>query len=250
MNTSQPDISIVVPMKNESENVGRLVQDIETACAAFAFEIVLIDDGSTDDTADVIRGLQETRPHLRLIQHPTSGGQSSAVHSGVQVASAPIICTMDGDGQNPPSNVPNLVAPLLKDDPELGLVAGQRVGRQDTLSKKWASKFANGLRSAILKDDTRDTGCGLKAFRRDAFLEIPYFNNMHRYLPAMFKAYGWKVAHEDVTHAARMAGRSNYSNLQRAWAGIHDLIGVSWLIKRAKRARPMPERRPDATGQE
>jgi len=250
MNSSQPAISIVVPMKNESENVGPLVQDIETACAAFDHEIILIDDGSTDDTADVIRRLQDTRPHLRLIQHPTSGGQSSAVHSGVHAARAAIICTMDGDGQNPPSNVPNLVAPLLADNPRLGLVAGQRVGRQDTLSKKWASKFANSLRSAILKDDTRDTGCGLKAFRRDAFIEIPYFNNMHRYLPAMFRAYGWDVAHVDVTHAARMAGRSNYSNLQRALAGIHDLIGVSWLIKRAKRARPIPETHPGHAGQE
>ena len=243
MSASVPTLSIVVPMKNEADNVGPLVADIEAACSAFPFEIILVDDGSTDATADVIRDMQKTRPNLRLIQHPASGGQSSAVHSGVHAALGTIICTMDGDGQNPPSNVPNLVQPLLDGPQTLGLVAGQRVGRQDTMSKKWASRFANWLRQKLLNDDTRDTGCGLKAFRREAFLQIPYFNNMHRYLPAMFKAYGFDVAHVDVTHAARMAGSSNYTNFQRALAGIHDLIGVSWLIKRAKTARPMPEER-------
>ncbi|MEL7301945.1 MAG: glycosyltransferase family 2 protein [Pseudomonadota bacterium] len=237
------ELSIVVPMKNEAENVGPLVDAIEAACAGQRFEILLVDDGSTDGTAEVIRGLQETRPALRLLQHGVSAGQSAAVHSGVTAAKAPIICTMDGDGQNPPSNVPALVAPFAEGDPSLGLVAGQRVARQDTVWKLWASKAANVLRGWLLNDETRDTGCGLKAFRREAFLALPYFDHMHRYLPALFKAHGWRVAHVDVSHAARLAGTSNYTNLARALAGAYDLIGVAWLIKRRKKAAPLPESR-------
>ncbi|MEM9435526.1 MAG: glycosyltransferase family 2 protein [Pseudomonadota bacterium] len=236
-----PDISIVVPMKNEAENVTPLVAAIEAACGPLQYEIVLVDDGSDDGTARAIGGLMETRSQLRLVRHARSGGQSAAVHSGVLAARAPIICTMDGDGQNPPENVPSLVAPFAAEDTDLGLVAGQRVARQDNVWKLWGSKFANALRGWLLKDDTRDTGCGLKAFRRDAFLELPYFDHMHRYLPALFKAHGWRVDHVDVTHAARMAGASNYNNLGRALAGIHDLIGVAWLIKRRKKIRPLPE---------
>ena len=236
-----PDLSIIVPMKNEAENVGPLVAAIEAACGAFEYEIVLVDDGSDDATAVTITELQETRPHLRLIQHKASAGQSAAVHSGVHAARAALVCTMDGDGQNPPENVPALIAPFTEGDEALGLVAGQRVARQDTVWKLWASKFANALRGWILNDNTRDTGCGLKAFRRDAFLELPYFDHMHRYLPALFNAYGWRVAHVDVTHAARMAGASNYTNLSRAIAGVYDLIGVAWLIRRRKKARPLPE---------
>ncbi|MEL6610368.1 MAG: glycosyltransferase family 2 protein [Pseudomonadota bacterium] len=236
-----PDLSIVVPMKNEADNVAGLVADIETACAGMTFEIILVDDGSDDSTAEVVRDLQAERPHLRLLQHPQSAGQSAAVHSGVHAARADLICTMDGDRQNPPENVPALIAPFAGGNPDLGLVAGQRVDRQDTKAKLLASRLANAIRGWLLNDATRDTGCGLKAFRRDAFLDIPYFNNMHRYLPAMFTAYGWRVAHVDVTHAAREAGTSNYTNFGRFLAGIYDLIGVTWLIKRRKRARPLPE---------
>ncbi|MEM9349160.1 MAG: glycosyltransferase family 2 protein [Pseudomonadota bacterium] len=236
-----PDISIVVPMKNEAQNAGPLVEAIEGACEAFEYEIVLVDDGSDDGTAGIVEGLMETRPRLKLVRHASSGGQSAAVHSGVCAAQATIICTMDGDGQNPPENVPALIAPFTTGATDLGLVAGQRVGRQDSVWKLWASKFANALRGWLLNDDTRDTGCGLKAFRRDAFLELPYFDHMHRYLPALFKAYGWRVDHVDVTHAARIAGVSNYTNFGRALAGMHDLIGVAWLIKRRKKARPLPE---------
>lgn len=234
-------VSIVIPMKNESENVDALITDIARACSELdAFEIIVVDDGSTDDTADRVRAMAAGLPQLRLVQHPQSGGQSAGVHSGVLAATAPIICTLDGDGQNPPSELPKLFTPLLQDTTgRLGLVAGQRVNRQDTASKRWASKFANTLRAWILHDGTRDTGCGLKGFRRDAFLRLPYFDHMHRYLPALFKRDGWEIALVDVAHRERQGGRSNYNNFQRALVGVSDLIGVAWLIRRRKKAQPL-----------
>ncbi len=243
MPESRPEFSIVVPMKNEADNVAHLVAEIEAACAGRSFEAIFVDDGSDDGTADAAQALG--KPWLRIVQHPRSAGQSAAVHSGVTAARAPVICTMDGDGQNPPAEIPNMVAPLLSDTPP-GLVAGERQGRKDTASKRWASKFANGLRGWMLKDGTRDTGCGLKAFRREDFLRLPFFNHMHRYLPALFKAYGLSVMHLPVSHAERHAGASNYTNLQRALVGIVDLFGVMWLIRRAKRVSPEETRWPDA----
>jgi len=239
---SRPEFSIVVPMKNEAENVAHLVAAIEEACAGRDFEAVFVDDGSDDGTADKAEGLG--KDWLRIVRHPRSAGQSAAVHSGVTAARAPVICTMDGDGQNPPAEIPRMVAPLLDADPP-GLVAGERQKRQDTLSKKLASRFANGLRSRLLKDGTRDTGCGLKAFRKDDFLRLPFFNHMHRYLPALFNAYGMEVRHLPVSHAGRHTGRSNYSNLQRGLVGAVDLFGVMWLTRRAKRVAPHETRWPD-----
>ena len=234
-------ISIIAPMKNEAENVEALVREIAESCAAIApFEVILVDDGSDDGTGDVITGLMGEFPWLRLLRHPQSAGQSAAVHSGVHAATGTVICTLDGDGQNPPHEIPNLAAPFLDDDcpDDLGLVAGQRVDRDDTWSRRAASRFANDLRSWLLNDGTRDTGCGLKAFRRDAFLELPYFNHMHRYLPALFTRDGWAVAHVDVSHRAREAGRSKYSNIGRALVGLYDLFGVAWLIRRRKTQKP------------
>lgn len=242
MAESRPEFSIVVPMKNEAENVGHLVAAIEAACAGRSFEAIFVDDGSDDGTAEAAAALG--KPWLRIVRHPRSAGQSAAVHSGVMAAQAPIICTMDGDGQNPPSEIPNMVAPLFSDAPP-GLVAGERQGRKDTASKRWASRFANGLRGWMLKDGTKDTGCGLKAFRREDFLALPFFNHMHRYLPALFKAYGLRVQHMPVSHEERHAGASNYTNFQRALVGIVDLFGVMWLIRRAKRVRPEETRWPD-----
>lgn len=237
-----PAVSIVVPAKNEKDNLPDLIRDIQAAFDGHSeeIEIIIVDDGSDDGSLEVLQAMLTEMDNLRLLAHPQSGGQSSAVHSGTRAARGRFVCTLDGDGQNPPKELPNLVAPLLAADApsDLGLVAGQRVNRQDTLSKKWASKAANAIRSFILKDKTRDTGCGLKAFKRQAFLELPYFDHMHRYLPALFSMNGYSVAHVDVTHRPRGAGRSNYSNFQRALVGLVDLFGVAWLIRRRKKARP------------
>ena len=234
-------LSIISPMHNEAENVAALIREIEEVRAHLpASELILVDDGSLDDTAQRIADLMAGRPWLRLIQHKRAAGQSAAVHSGVLAARGALCCTLDGDLQNPPSQLVPLCAPLLAEGAAatLGLVAGQRQGRQDSWSKKLASRAANALRAYVLNDATRDTGCGLKAFRRAAFLELPYFNHMHRYLPALFVRHGWAVAHVDVTHRPRIEGRSKYTNLQRAFVGIWDLLGVAWLIRRSKTARP------------
>lgn len=232
--------SVVIPIKNEAESLTQLIEEIETACRPLGeFEVIAVDDGSSDETLVRLIALAATRPQMRVLHHATSGGQSAAVQSGVQAAQAPIICTLDGDGQNPPDQLPGLLAPLLAPDAPaaLGLVAGQRRQRKDSLGKRLASLAANRIRGALLRDGTRDTGCGLKAFRREAFLQLPYFNHMHRYLPALFSRDGWTVAHVDVTHRPRLAGRSNYSNLGRALVGIYDLVGVVWLLRRRKTAR-------------
>ncbi|NSX56578.1 glycosyltransferase [Parasulfitobacter algicola] len=232
-------VSIVIPMKNEAGNVETVLAEIAEHCTDVAYEVIIIDDASTDGTADAVRALKAVHPTVRLLQNTHSGGQSAAVHSGVNAALADIICTLDGDGQNPPCEIPKLYQPLLADqNGKLGLVAGQRIDRQDTTSKRAASKLANSLRKRILHDGTRDTGCGLKGFRKDAFLELPYFDHMHRYLPALFKCNGWDIALVDVSHRERGAGRSNYSNIQRAFVGVFDLMGVAWLIRRRKKAHP------------
>jgi glycosyltransferase involved in cell wall biosynthesis len=235
-----PWLSIVVPLKNEAENLAFVTEGIAEACADLVpFEVVLVDDGSTDDTAARVLELRARFPMLRLVRHGASAGQSAAIHSGVGLARGAVICTLDGDGQNPPAEIRKLVARLQGTafPPGFALIAGQRVGRRDTLSKRWGSRAANGIRSWLLKDGTRDTGCGLKLIRRDVFLGLPYFDHMHRYLPALVARDGWQTLHVDVAHAPRHAGRSNYANLGRALAGIYDLVGVTWLIRRRKKAR-------------
>ena len=233
-----PRFSIVIPCRNEAGNISPLIGGIDAACAPLGpFEVIVVDDGSTDDTGTIVGRMAETRPWLRLLRHAQPGGQSAAIHNGAIAARAPVIATLDGDGQNPPEELPKLLVPLLDGRADLGLVAGQRVARQDRASKKLASKLANGLRARVLRDDTRDTGCGLKAFRRDAYLALPFFNHQHRYLPALFARDGWRIAHVDVAHRARVTGKSNYSNLQRGLVGISDLAGVAWLMRRRKTVR-------------
>jgi len=228
-----PRFTIVVPMLNEAENVARLADEIAEACASVGpFEAIFVDDGSTDGTAGRIAELQRQWLWLRVIRHTVTCGQSAALRSGVIAARASIVCSIDGDGQNPPTEIPKLVAPLFDGNGRLGLVAGQRVGRQDKLSKRLASRFANRLRATILHDDTRDTGCGLKAFPRGVFLALPFFDHMHRYLPALVRREGYEIALVDVGHRARGAGASKYTNIGRAFVGVLDLIGVWWLLRR------------------
>jgi dolichol-phosphate mannosyltransferase len=237
--TSQtPILSIVIPMRNEAENAEALLAEIASVGPQLPeYEVIAVDDGSDDGTGEVLARCAAFDTRLRVLRHPRAAGQSAAVHSGVLAARGTLCATLDGDGQNPPAELPALVAPLLAAGAgRIGLVAGQRVGRQDTLSRRLASRLANGLRARILRDGTRDTGCGLKAFRREAFLRLPYFDHMHRYLPALFRRDGWEVALVDVSHRPRSAGRSHYTNLNRALVGIHDLIGVAWLIRRRKKA--------------
>ena len=230
-----PRFAVVAPMLNEAENVERMVREIAEACTPTGpFEAIFVNDGSTDATADRIAELRVEFPWLREVRHAKPCGQSAAVRSGVLAAAAPIVCTIDGDGQNPPAEIPSLVAPLLAGTEGVGLVAGQRVDRQDTASKKIASRLANRLRAAILRDNTRDTGCGLKAFPRDVFLSLPFFDHIHRYLPALVKREGLDVVLVDVSHRARDGGTSKYTNFGRAMVGLTDLIGVWWLLRRRK----------------
>ena len=241
LDCSLPIVSVVVPMLDEAENLSPLIMAIFNVLAPFCrFEVVLVDDGSKDETRAIALDLAGRFGGIRVIGHDSSAGQSAAIHSGVTAARAAIIATLDCDGQNPPENLTSILAPFLAAHPpsRLGLVAGQRVGRKDSYSKLVASRFANKIRSVVLRDGTRDTGCGLKAFRKDAYMALPFFNHQHRYLPALFSRDGWQVAHVDVTHAPRLHGKSKYGNLGRALVGITDLAGVAWLIRRRKTATP------------
>jgi glycosyltransferase involved in cell wall biosynthesis len=233
----RPRLSIVVPVKNEALNIAALLQEIEQACAPVTpFEVIYVDDGSTDSTGAELARARTGRAWLRVMKHETSCGQSAAVRTGVFAAAAPIVATLDGDGQNDPAFIPALVAALEAGGPGTGLAAGQRVGRKDGAYKKWQSRIANGVRGRILRDGTRDTGCGLKAFRREAYLALPYFDALHRFMPALMKREGYAVAHVDVVDRPRHAGRSNYGLFDRLWVGIVDLAGVWWLIRRRRRA--------------
>ena len=198
-----------------------------------SFEIIYVNDGSTDRTETELTRLMASRPWLRQIRHETACGQSAAVSSGVIHARAGIVVTLDGDGQNDPAFIPALLEAITK-TPHIGLVAGQRVGRQATGFKRFQSLFANAVRSVVLRDGTRDTGCGLKAFRRDLFLRLPYFDGLHRFLPALVRREGYAIGYVDVVDRPRRAGTSNYGMWDRLWIGILDLIGVWWLIRRRR----------------
>jgi dolichol-phosphate mannosyltransferase len=233
---ADPAVSVVVPVRNEAGNVAPLVDEIVCALGdERAFEIVYVNDGSTDATADELKALMGSRPYLRQVRHAQSCGQSAAVRTGVAAARAPVVVTLDGDGQNDPAFIPALLKALDAGAPKIGLIAGQRVGRKDTGFKKFQSRIANAVRNAVLRDGTRDTGCGLKAFRRDVFLRLPYFDGLHRFLPALVRREGYGIGYVDVVDRPRRAGMSNYGLWDRLWVGILDLAGVWWLIRRRKR---------------
>ena len=237
-----PHLSVVVPVFNEQDNVAPLVHEITAALRPVAgpgsdFEIVYVDDGSSDGTLAALRALKAAVPELRVIRHLSQSGQSTAIRNGVKAARGTWIATLDGDGQNDPADIPRLLAQRDRAAPAVKLFAGWRVDRKDTGSKRWASKWANAIRSRMLHDATPDTGCGTKLFEREAFLDLPHFNHMHRYLPALMQGAGWQTLSVAVNHRARSTGVSKYNNLNRALVGISDLLGVAWLIKRGKVAR-------------
>jgi len=242
MSTS-PHLSVVVPVFNERDNVATLVHEITAALRGReprdggSFEIVYIDDNSRDDTLAVLQALKADVPELRVIHHVTQSGQSTAIRNGVKAARGEWIATLDGDGQNDPADIPKLIAMRAGSANEVKMFAGWRVNRQDSGSKRWASKWANAIRARMLRDDTPDTGCGIKLFERAAFLELPHFNHMHRYLPALMQRAGFRTVSVPVNHRARSTGVSKYNNLNRALVGIADLRGVAWLIRRGKVTR-------------
>jgi glycosyltransferase involved in cell wall biosynthesis len=236
-----PAVSVVVPVRNEAENVAPLADEIAAALSGrWSFEVIFVNDGSTDDTALALGRLMAERPWVRQINHAASCGQSAAVRTGVSAARAALVATLDGDGQNDPSFIPALVR-ALEGGAKVGLVAGQRVGRRDSGFKRLQSRIANAVRGAILRDGTRDTGCGLKAFRRDTFLALPYFDALHRFLPALVRRDGYEIAYVEVIDRPRRHGRSNYGFWDRLWVGILDLAGVWWLIRRRKRVPRIAE---------
>jgi dolichol-phosphate mannosyltransferase len=232
--TATPQVSIVVPVFNEEDAAAPLAREIAAAFAGGAFEIVFVDDASTDATRASLVGLAGEIPGLRVLTHRRNAGQSRAIRTGVLAARAPIVVMLDGDGQNDPADAPALAGALAAGPPGLGLIGGERVSRRDTRAKRWASWAANAVRRALLNDGAADTGCGLKAFRRDAFLRLPYFDNMHRYLPALFLRDGHDIAFRPVSHRARRGGRSKYTNLGRLWPSLSDIVGVLWLRARAR----------------
>lgn len=229
-----PEISVVVPVHDEQGAAGPLAREIAEAFKGRKFEMVFVNDASKDATLAELEALKAELPMLRVLNHARNAGQSRAVRSGVMAARGPIIVTLDGDGQNPPADAPKLADALIAAGPEVALVGGVRAKRQDSEAKRWASKWANGLRKRLLNDDADDTGCGLKAFRRDAFLRLPYFDHIHRYLPALMIREGYQNRFMDVGHRHRETGRSKYTNLGRLWAAFSDLAGVMWLRTRSR----------------
>ncbi len=231
-----PALSVVVPVFNEQDNIPPLLAEIAAALRGRTdFEIVYVDDSSKDGSLAALTRAKADYPELRIVRHLSQSGQSTAIRNGVKAARGVWIATLDGDGQNDPADIPKLLAMRDESPAAIKLFAGWRVNRQDSGSKRWASKWANAIRSRLLRDDTPDTGCGIKLFEREAFLDLPYFDHMHRYLPALMQRAGWQVKSVPVNHRARGTGVSKYNNLNRALVGIADLRGVGWLIKRARR---------------
>ncbi|RDI99061.1 glycosyltransferase [Dyella solisilvae] len=230
-----PQLSVVVPVFNERDNIPPLLAEIAAALRGrIDFEIVYVDDDSSDDSVAVLAAEKPSYPELRIVRHLTRSGQSTAVWNGVRAARSPWIATLDGDGQNDPADIPKLLASRDSAQPGVRLFAGWRTTRRDSFNKRISSKIANAVRSRMLQDSTPDTGCGLKLFDREVFLRLPYFDHMHRYLPALVKRAGFQSTSVPVGHRPRTAGTSKYGMLDRLWVGIADLRGVAWLMRRGK----------------
>jgi len=234
---SLPELSVVVPVHNERDNLAPLIDEIVAALRGLiAFEIVYVDDCSRDDTVAMLAAQQARVPELRVLRHLSQCGQSTAVRNGVKAARGSWIATLDGDGQNDPADIPRLLAERARAAPEVRLYAGWRTKRNDDALKRVSSKIANAVRSRLLRDATPDTGCGIKLFDRAVFLDLPYFDHMHRYLPALMQRAGYRTLSVPVNHRPRSAGVSKYGMWNRLWVGISDLRGVSWLIRRSRRS--------------
>lgn len=246
-------ISVVLPAMNEAGNIGRLVRETyEVVPSDILAEVIVVDDGSDDATPDEIKSLilQGEFPRLRYLRHAQRSGQSTALRTGILAANSPVIAQMDGDGQNDPRDITKLLALLAEphtDGP--ALVGGVRTERKAEGSKRLASKAANWIRDAVLRDNCPDTGCGIKVYWRDAFLLLPFFTSIHRYLPALFQTYGHQVAYAPVTDRPRQAGKSKYSNIVRALVGLYDLIGVSWLRRRTRHPKTVEDLAVPADGE-
>ena len=236
-----PDISVVVPVHDEAGAAVDLARDIARAFEGRSYEMIFVNDASRDSTLAELIAAKAELPTLRVLSHQSNSGQSRAVRTGVMAARAAIVVTLDGDGQNPAHDAPRLVDALVAAPPEVALVGGVRAKRQDTGAKRWASRWANRVRKRLLRDDADDTGCGLKAFRRDAFLALPYFDHIHRYLPALMIREGWQNRYLDVDHKHRETGRSKYTNLGRLMDSLSDMLGVLWLKSRARRPGSVAE---------
>jgi dolichol-phosphate mannosyltransferase len=230
------ELSVVVPVCNEAENVEPLAREIDAALAGRSYEIIFIDDGSTDETVSNLMKLKSALPALRVLRHSFRSGQSAAVATGVRAARGPWVATLDGDGQNDPADIPKLIA--ARDSAEgrgVQLFMGnRRASRKDTAFRRLQSTIANGVRGGLLGDDTPDTGCGIKLFSRDVFMDLPRFDHMHRFLPALFQRHGARVISVPVSHRQRTRGTSKYGMLNRLWVGIVDICGVMWLRRRYK----------------
>lgn len=230
-----PQLSVVVPVFNERDNIPPLLEEIAAALRGQAdFEIVYVDDDSSDDSRAVLAAQKARFPELRVLHHLARSGQSTAVWNGVRAARGAWVATLDGDGQNDPADIPRLLAARQSAAPDVKLFAGWRTNRRDSFNKRISSKVANAVRSRMLRDATPDTGCGLKLFEREIFLRLPYFDHMHRYLPALVKRAGFASQSVPVGHRPRTAGTSKYGMLDRLWVGLADLRGVAWLMRRAK----------------
>jgi len=227
---------VVVPAYNEAENVGDLASEIHAAIGHMPYEMIFVDDNSTDDTRKVLQGLKDNYPALRVLTHRANAGQSRGIRTGVIAARALIVATLDSDGQNDPADIPALYKQLTRADaPDtLAMVGGRRVKRQDSWRKKVGSRIGNGVRRRLLKDKADDTGCGLKVFSRPAFLYLPFFDHMHRYIPALMLREGYEIEFCDVNHRPRAFGESKYTNFGRLRVSIADLRGVMWLNRRSR----------------
>ena len=228
------EISLVVPVCNEAENVEPLAREIHAALGQRAYEMIFVDDGSTDDTAANLRRLKNELPALRVLSHSFRSGQSAAVASGVRAARGPWVATLDGDGQNDPADIPKLIAARDENRGVQLFMGNRKASRKDTAFRKLQSSIANGVRCGLLGDGTPDTGCGIKLFSRDMFIELPRFDHMHRFLPALFMRQGARVISIPVGHRPRTRGSSKYGMLNRLWVGIIDIGGVMWLRRRYK----------------